>query len=1080
MTTTPIDTPQRLQALDITQSFIVQAPAGSGKTELLTQRYLALLAKAQAPEEIIAITFTRKAANEMRLRILQALQEASETTVAPQNPHQQQRWQLAQAALQQDQQQQWYLLENPNRLRVQTIDSLCASITRQMPVLSRFGAQPAITDDAETLYRQAAEAVLNELESDQPWIPALCSLLTHLDNNHERVAGLFVDILKTRDQWLPHIFHSKNDREMLESGLQRVIDETVARLNKSLPATLWEEIGELFEFAAESHPHPSKANAFDDLSPQGRGEAAAELLLTTQNTWRKTVDKRNGFPAEAKTMKQRMLVLLEEMTAYETARECFIDIKQLPPKQYSDKQWQVLSALFTLLPILAAQLKLVFQQQGTVDHIEIAQSALLALGDPQHPTDLALALDYRIQHLLVDEFQDTSITQLRLLEQLTAGWQDDRTLFLVGDPMQSIYRFRKAEVGIFLQVRDQGIGHIQPTFLNLQVNFRSTAALVNWSNTVFQQMLPSQENISRGAITFSPSHANQTDADMQAVHTHWLVDADEVIEAQHIAEEITQILATQPDDKIAILVRARSHLREILLALRQRKIAYRAVEIDTLATRPVIQDLLALTRALLHPADRIAWLAILRAPWCGLDLADLHALTHNQNPLLENLQQYLTLNLSHDAKQRLARITPILTTALQQRARQPLRTWIKGTWLALGGPACLVTEDELHDSQTFFNLLDQFNTTTQDLNQLETQLACLYAEQPSTENSRVEVMTMHKAKGLEFDVVFLPGLGRAAAPESPKLLLLMERATLTGHTDLLFAPIKASDEIEDMIYQYLTSEDKRKSEYESMRLLYVAVTRAKKTLHLVGTVKQQKEKIQPTTNSLLAHLWPIISNENNLSSRLGSRDPVNMDVNPKSSKLLKRLTKNWQLPITLSPTTPPRPQPIEDLQAWETHPQTLQAIGTVVHLLLCKISRDGITQIHSDVIKNLLLQNSVTSQQIKHCVTQVEQALKQTLNSERGNWILQQDHQDAHSEYALTYLQNEQPKTIVIDRTFVDQKDIRWIIDYKTTQHAIEIENYREQLETYAQAMRLLETRKIYLGLYFPLLNEWREWEFIQ
>ena len=124
------------------------------------------------------------------------------------------------------------------------------------------------------------------------------------------------------------------------------------------------------------------------------------------------------------------------------------------------------------LPHAVAQLKLVFQSRNQVDFTEIAQGALRALGDLEAPTDLALALDYRIRHLLIDEFQDTSISQYELIEKLTAGWEpgDGRSMLAVGDPMQSIYRFREAEVGLFLRARAAGIGNIalQPVTLSRQ------------------------------------------------------------------------------------------------------------------------------------------------------------------------------------------------------------------------------------------------------------------------------------------------------------------------------------------------------------------------------------------------------------------------------------------------------------------------------------------------------------------------------------------------------------------------------------------------------------------------------------
>jgi ATP-dependent helicase/nuclease subunit A len=128
-------------------------------------------------------------------------------------------------------------------------------------------------------------------------------------------------------------------------------------------------------------------------------------------------------------------------------------------------------------------------------------AAQRALGEPEEPTDLALSLDYQIRHLLVDEFQDTSVSQFSLLEKLTAGWQrgDGRTIFVVGDPMQSIYRFREAEVGLFLKACGDGIGAIPLELVRLSANFRSDKGIVDWVNATFPSVLPTEEEITTGA-----------------------------------------------------------------------------------------------------------------------------------------------------------------------------------------------------------------------------------------------------------------------------------------------------------------------------------------------------------------------------------------------------------------------------------------------------------------------------------------------------------------------------------------------------------------------------------------------------
>ena len=223
-------------------------------------------------------------------------------------------------------------------------------------------------------------------------------------------------------------------------------------------------------------------------------------------------------------------------------RAALADTRRLPPPAYTEAQWQVLEAITELLKRAVGQLKLVFQSRGQVDFTEVSQRALLALEDSEGPTDLALRLDYQIRHLLIDEFQDTSISQFELLARLTAGWtpDDGRTLFAVGDPMQSIYRFREAEVGLFLRARAEGIGNVVLTPLELSANFRSQAGIVAWVNEAFAQVMPEREDIASGAVAYTAS---------QAVHPR--LDGDAVADPSAVrrrrerseAEEVAQLVA---------------------------------------------------------------------------------------------------------------------------------------------------------------------------------------------------------------------------------------------------------------------------------------------------------------------------------------------------------------------------------------------------------------------------------------------------------------------------------------------------------------------------------------------------------
>ncbi|MEL7451448.1 MAG: UvrD-helicase domain-containing protein, partial [Pseudomonadota bacterium] len=253
------DVEARRQALDTLASLIVQAPAGSGKTGLLTQRFLALLAQVQVPEEILAITFTRKAANEMRARITGALARARDDS-PPASDYERTTWDLARSALARSDAKGWELTSNPNRLGVYTIDGFCARLASRTPVLSRAGAQAQVAENARPLYDKAARALLRTLDAEEPATAHLENLVLHLDNNLPRCEGLLSAMLATRDHWLPRLADPENprlQREALEEALDASVARELERLAGALPENLQQELVTLAHDAAEelSHMH---------------------------------------------------------------------------------------------------------------------------------------------------------------------------------------------------------------------------------------------------------------------------------------------------------------------------------------------------------------------------------------------------------------------------------------------------------------------------------------------------------------------------------------------------------------------------------------------------------------------------------------------------------------------------------------------------------------------------------------------------------------------------------------------------------------------------------------------------------
>ena len=1122
------DAAQRERALDWRASFIVQAPAGSGKTELLIQRMLALLGQVDAPEEVMALTFTRKAAGEMRARVLDALDAAS----APQPPslaHARTTWALARAVHRRDAEAGWGLRASPNRLRIMTIDALCANLARQRPVLSAFGTAPATLEDAGPLYAQAARRTLAMLDQGDDVAAAVARLLQHTDNDAGMAEALLAQMLQRRDQWLRHVADPSSarlERSTLEAALERAVQDALQGVHAATPEALLDELLALACHAAGNLLQDGATSAITCLdgiaSLPGTGSEAlpqwraiAALLLTREGAPRQRVDRNGGFPAPSterdrdagarrKAWKARFEALLRELQAHPAFIARLHGVRALPPPAYGEAQWSVLAALAQLLPVAVAQLTVLFGERGEVDFTAVAQGAAQALGSDQTPTDLALALDYRIRHVLVDEFQDTSLAQFELLRRLTAGWQpgDGRTLFLVGDPMQSIYRFREAEVALFLNARQHGVGDVRLEPLTLSVNFRSQASLVEWVNCSFAALLPQVEDPASGAVTYSASQAQHAALPGTAVAVHALLARDRAAEARVVVDLVRAACVADPAQRIAILVRSRSHLAEIVPLLQNAGLRPQAIEIEALAHRPVVRDLHALTRALLHPADRIAWLALLRAPWCGLTLPDLEALAGDDHrsaiwTLLERADR--CARLGEEARARVERVRAVLSACIQQRRRGSLRRWVEGAWLALGGAAAARDAADLEDAQVFLGLLEALEQggDVPDFAELDRRMAALYARPDQAADERLQVMTIHKAKGLEFDQVIVPGLGFAARRTPPQLLLWLERARPGQDTDLLLAPLHERGQTHDAIYEYLAALERSKTRHEDTRLLYVAATRARSRLHWIGHASVNGAGPQPASGSLLEILWPMAAAQFRAAAERARGQDVAPSAGaiPRPPTILRRLPARWQPELDAS-----APVPVEVAPAAETAlpavefswaSETARHVGSVVHATLQRIAEQDmarwsaheVTAWHAGFARDLRVLG-VPEANLQEAVARVARALTAAVEDARARWILAA-HAEAASELRLTAMLDGRIVHVALDRTFVDEHGTRWIIDYKTSTHEggdleafldREQLRYREQLERYARIMRAMDGRPVRLGLYFPLLAGWREW----
>jgi ATP-dependent exoDNAse (exonuclease V) beta subunit len=1151
------DAEERAKALDTRASCIVEAPAGSGKTGLLVQRYLKLLGTdaVEESEEVLAITFTNKATAELRERVLEQLQRARlEAAEGKASSFDLETRELAKAAIERSARRGWGLLERPSRLNIRSIDSVCAEIANSLPLLSGAGGPRQPVEDGEPLYRLAARRTLLQLGGDDAALhAALCTVLLHRDGSLADCETLLAGMLRTREQWgelvplAPKAADDELDRDVrvkLERSLESVVCAGLSRALRALPAGVLEELTSLaarmgFEPGYGDQASPIALCAGKHDPPEAVAEhlehwvALIGLVLKPKEkdaakAWRASFSSNHiGFQMP-KADAARLKELVQSIQSDEVC-DALRGVLTLPPAKYPDDQWEVAKALFVVLRRALAELRLLFAERGECDFTEVALSAREALHSDEDSSDLALSAGGTLRHMLVDEMQDTSSGQYELVDLLTQSWDGHtQTLFLVGDPKQSIYLFRQARVERFLRtMKERQLGEIGLESLQLTSNFRSQAELVENFNEIFDRLFPRPDDRrllgSEGVdVPFVEAQAVRERTDDGGVVWHPALLAKEDSRSDYAAEEAREIrriieerLAMPlpegrdgPSERkpwrIAVLVRAKKHLSAVIEEFKKDDgngpLRYRAIDLDSLDELPEVLDALALTRALLHPSDRIAWLAVLHAPWCGMGLADLLALTgegEEADPVatVAHLVRARRALVSALGQRLLDRAWPVLETAVATLGRTSLATHVERTWRSLGGDAALSAESR-KNVQRYLGVLREVEREGDrvDLSVLKGRLNKLYAEPASgsIEGGQlpVELLTIHKAKGLEWDLVLVPGLERGGGQSHSVLLNWLE---FDGASDgevpasVVLAPIGQKGTEKDKLSSWLTGIRAKREAAEHKRVFYVAATRAREELHLFGaaTLSAKGGVAQPRYDSLLRACWPAA--EEHFAGLLAGAAPqtdqsldqllirslnesedeelalaasggiVEVDASVRSAPMIQRLPLSFdpaeRFRVAKEHTLPyPAASALRQTATFE-RPEgsfAVRAFGNVVHryLQVLAAKMEGGAGC-DDLLAELpswepRLMASLRGEGLPPALAAREagragQALVRALGDPVGRWILS-PHASAASERALT-MASLDARSLRVDRTFVAGdapmsagEGCIWIVDFKTSE----------------------------------------------
>ena len=1026
------DQKQRDQALNISDSFIVQAPAGSGKTELITQRYLKLLGSADVPENILVMTFTNRAVDELKHRIISSLNRAK--LPPPKELHKLKTFDLANKVLEQSNLKEWDLLSHPSRIKILTIDSLSSLIVSRYPSIDQLISPQTMinTYEYEQIYQEAAENTLLLIEEDE-YQASISSVLLYLDNHVDRFYRLIVQMLSKREQWLPKLYiEGALDINLLEMLAQELIVEYLGTLRDAASGLLGKPFFNLLEI--NTRDDVSKINklpgsTIEDLSDW---QTISELLLTkSTGNWRKKIDANIGFPVELKEEKFVFKEILEGLDSEVEFKKILNNLSNLPSAYFPESTSKNINDIAQVLKLSVAELKMIFKEKSLQDFSEVGMQAINALDSREEVSDIALLLDYQVKHLLIDEFQDTSYSQLSLIEKLVDSWQegDGKSIFFVGDPMQSIYKFRESQVGIFLEVMKNGIGNLKIKSLILSSNFRSNKSIVEKNNKIFSQIFPNQDNLLLGAIHYSESKSASQVGQNDAV-TFYPFSADQDFEeAEMVVSIIKNSISTNPNHEVAVLVRSRSHLNAITLLLQESNINFEALKTEPLRTNLFTRDLLSLTRALLSLADRLAWLSILRAPWCGLNLKDLLAFSDSIDKTIfsQLIDDDIVKYLSADGAVRSRHLFLAIEEAIYCEGKF---SFVERFSYALSQ---LCNEIELSEQEKsirsqFLSLLNHCELNQGlDIKTIEMMVKDLFAPSKS---APIKLMTIHQAKGLEFDTVIIPGLGKKGKSDSLALMQIQE----FSNKNILLAPIKSSyEDSESKTYLYLQYLQKQQTHFELMRVLYVAMSRAKDKIHLLGGVSKTGKAVSGSLLSFLSHYFQKSIDDIPIQD---TSIPVEASL-PKlqRNKSLSTVSNRGGGDITQSKNLPSNVDLIYQ-----------SALGSIVHYFL----EHSLFEPSFESIDARFREFGLPPKLIHSYSKTASLLLLNTKRDKDFEWLFKyRDSTEVEAEYSSS------TKTVIIDRLFIED-DSLWIIDFKTASL-----NEGESMDSFIERQKLSHQKQI-------------------
>jgi ATP-dependent helicase/nuclease subunit A len=979
----------------------VLSPAGSGKTERLARRYIELLQAGSPPERILTITFTEKAAAEMKERIFRILRKEDPALLRR-------------------------LKSRVLKLRISTIHSFCLNLVQRFS--SELGLEPDLQTLAapEDLWYNTEYDLLMQIAEQGTRNPDYACLLDFVTAGRmsgwsllaRNFSGFFeqrtsIERATVRPTDFEHLVESAQVLRTDPTGTQHIPD-----------------YAELFP------------GQFDTASLLGARKALSRVegtFLTTGMTPRKRGPK--GFPEWCAAMSEYWRQV-NSAADHEEFRLMLDLFQRVFLKEYDRRK----------------------QQQGLVDFDDMERLAWRLLTENDEWSNILLAFDEHTDHILVDEFQDTSYLQWGIIEKLTEEWRSGEgrrtelkvkpTIFIVGDDKQSIYLFRKAHAEVFSQAEQtlrDGFGAERFKFDTVETNFRSLSRIIDFTNHVFGRLMNPKPDEPLWCTRYSPFRRERKNKApgrvelllasgpaLNASERHELeagMIADRVLSLH--GQQVTFDESEQPVacdwQHVTILLRNRTHLQAYEQALASRGIPYLVQHGTGFYDEPETLLLKALLAVLVDPYDDLALYALLRSPLFLVPEPDLYRISRRPgNTFFDRMAAYES---------------PAIGQTLQQLAgwigrvnRRPLAEIMEGVLTEQNAWTLLWEPQRRANARKFLQLIEDFENQGMHPLRIKTTLDTLAEDQREAKASidvrgqnAVQLMTIHNAKGLQFPIVFVPLLDNDITGRSKPLLIREE-----GPNQVLVSYI---DNREVRRQDEWFQEYRRREEEEEKRLFYVACTRARDALFLSGIAA----KVPPTKESWLKWLWEILELKlENQRFWLGAGVDFVELLNPDEIPKPARAAGTGPEPQAAEPETAIgeitepaalhlSPVTRDTTSDRKRHGEDTIAFGTVMHQILERISRVELDPTDTAAVtaqaRRLFDFEGVEDELCrKHCPEVVRQ-----LNALRESGLLEivLPQPDSYAELPFMLRREETILSGRIDRLIV-RRDTVDVYDYKT------------------------------------------------